>query len=96
MQAYILMEDNGESYEDHRNYPVGVFLDESKAHKAMDAFNESRKTGPIILSEEEWIKSPHKEWEKTYDDYVEDIQNDWIYVEQHLTQSVRTFEITEN
>ena len=94
MQAYILMEENGESYEDHRVYPVGVFLDESKAHKAMDAFNESRKHGPTVLTEEEWNALEHIIY-KTYDEYVQDIQDNWIYCEQSKSQSVRTFEITE-
>lgn len=95
MKAYIIMEDNGESCEDHKVNPVSVFLDKQLAQDAVARFNLSRETGPTVLSEEEWMKLPTDEYCFTYKDYVEEVKNDWDWYEKYKRQHLEEFEITK-
>lgn len=90
------MEHNGESWEDSRTYPVAVYLNKSLADKAVEDFKESRKKGPVILSEEEWLMSELSNEGIEYDEYVEDNWFDWYQTEVDKTRFIKSFEITES
>jgi hypothetical protein len=90
MKAYIVIEWNGESYEDSDFTNVAVYLNESKAMNHINEFNKRIQPNPL----------PKNKWKKqytnqSYADYLEDFEHDWIYNEKDKKQHVQEIEITE-
>lgn len=92
MKAYIVIEWNGETYEDNRSYPVAVYLDAVKAGKSVKEFNESKNTPPIPIPKEEFIPN---EFQENYEEYILDLQNDWERHDSIKRQHIQEIEITE-
>lgn len=92
MKAYIVIEYNGESYEDAQYTVVSVYLDAKKAEKAVMEFNDSRNTPPTPIPKEEFIPN---EFQENYEEYISDLQNDWEWRDSIKRQHIQEIEITE-
>lgn len=95
MKAYIVIEWNGQTYEDAQDTVVAVYLDAAKAAEAVKAFNDSRlsEKHPDILSEQEWLCSMHDD--EDYDSYLMSMDTEWVYCEKDKKQHIQEIEITE-
>ena len=95
MIAYVVIEWNGETYEDSQDTVVAVYLDAIKAAQAVKEFNDSRllKNHPDILSEQEWLNSMHDE--ENYDLYLYKMDIEWQYNGKDKKQHIQEIEITQ-
>lgn len=90
MKAYIVIEWNGQTYEDADYTNVAVYLDEGKAYQHITEFNNRKQPSP--LPEEFWVQEYPTQ---TYNDYLEDLEHDWIYRDGSKKQHIQEIEITQ-
>lgn len=95
MKVYILFENNGQSYEDNSYSVVGVYEHKEYAEYMAYLFNNSRNS-PLLMSEDEFIKSDENDGSLTYQEYIEYEKQSWDYSERPKYQYIEEFELITN
>ena len=92
MKAYIVIEWNGETYEDADYTNVAVYLNKELAENHINIFNASRDIQPIPPPIDNFTPM----WEgQSYEIYCETIEHNWEYYDRQKKQHIQEIEITE-